>query len=356
MFTVLKQWYQRYFSDQEAVVLFFILFFSVVILSTMGHILAPLLASIVIAYLLEAPINLLVRWHCPRIASIVCVFILFLGALVVGLFGLLPLLWQQLANLLNELPMTVSKIQQILLQLPEHYPDYVNSNQITHFISLFKLQLGNFGKAILSVSLSSIPNIVMLVVYFVLVPLLVLFILLDRDGLLKWVQSYLPQKRTTLSAIWCNVNSHIGNYVRGKMLEIIIVTIVCLIAFGFLGLQYTILLSVLVGLSVIIPFVGAIVVTIPIVIIAFIEWGSSAHFVYLLITYGIIIILDANVLVPILFSEAVDLHPVSIIVAILLFGAWWGFWGVFFAIPLAALVKTVLQCWPRTTLSNQTAI
>ena len=70
--------------------------------------------------------------------------------------------------------------------------------------------------------------------------------------------------------------------------------------------------------------------------------------IYLLIVYGIIITVDANVLVPILFSEAVDLHPVTIIVAILLFGAWWGFWGVFFAIPLAAFIKTVLRCWPRT--------
>ncbi len=348
MTAILKQWYQRYFSDQEAVILFFILIFSLFILSTMGRILAPLFASIVIAYLLDAPINLLVRWRCPRAIAIVGVFILFLGLLIIGLFGFLPLLWQQLINLFNELPIIIGKIQQLLLQLPEHYPEYVNSHQITQVIGSFKLQLGNFGKAVLSISLSSIPNIVMLIVYFVLVPLLVLFILFDRDELLTWLQSFLPQKRTTLSTIWRNVNGHIGNYVRGKILEAIIVTIVCLIAFGLLGLQYTILLSVLVGLSVIIPFVGAVVVTIPIVIIAFIQWGSSAHFVYLLIVYGVIITIDANVLVPLLFSEAVDIHPVAIIVAILLFGAWWGFLGVFFAIPLAALVKTVFQSWPRT--------
>lgn len=352
MLAILKQWYQRYFSNQEAVVLFFILFFSVVILLTMGSVLAPLLASIVLAYLLDAPVNTLVRWHCPRTIAIISVFILFLSALIIGLLVLFPLLWQQLTNLFNEIPIIISKIQQLRLHLSEHYPEYINNSQISQLIDLFKLQLGNFGKTVLSFSLSSIPNVMLLIVYLVLVPLLVLFILLDRDNLLAWLQSYLPKKHSTLSAIWRDLNSHIGNYVRGKILEVIIITIVCLIAFGLLGLQYTILLSVLVGLSVIIPFVGAVVVTIPVVIIAFIQWGATAHFVYLLITYTVISILDANVLVPVLFSEAVDLRPVSIIVAILLFGAWWGFWGVFFAIPLAALVKTVFQCWPRTLPSN----
>ena len=62
--------------------------------------------------------------------------------------------------------------------------------------------------------------------------------------------------------------------------------------------------------------------------------------------YLVIQFLDGNVLVPILFSEAVNLHPVAIIVAILVFGGIWGFWGVFFAIPLATLVKALINIWP----------
>jgi len=65
----------------------------------------------------------------------------------------------------------------------------------------------------------------------------------------------------------------------------------------------------------------------------------------MLIVHGIIQALDGNILVPLLFSEAVNLHPVAIISAVLLFGGIWGFWGVFFAIPLATLVKAVLSAW-----------
>ena len=63
--------------------------------------------------------------------------------------------------------------------------------------------------------------------------------------------------------------------------------------------------------------------------------------------YIVIQMLDGNVLVPLLFSEAVNLHPVAIIVAVLFFGGIWGLWGVFFAIPLATLIKAVINAWPK---------
>ena len=69
----------------------------------------------------------------------------------------------------------------------------------------------------------------------------------------------------------------------------------------------------------------------------------------MMIAYAIIQALDGNVLVPLLFSEALNLHPVAIIVAILVFGGLWGFWGIFFAIPLATVVQAVLKAWPRLT-------
>jgi putative permease len=65
------------------------------------------------------------------------------------------------------------------------------------------------------------------------------------------------------------------------------------------------------------------------------------------LAYSVIQAVDAVVLIPLLFSEVVNLHPVAIIVAILFFGGLWGFWGVFFAIPLATLVKAILNAWPR---------
>jgi putative permease len=102
------------------------------------------------------------------------------------------------------------------------------------------------------------------------------------------------------------------------------------------------------GLSVIIPYVGATLVTFPVLGVAYFQWGLAGDdFMYVVVAYSVIQALDGVFLVPFLFSEAVNLHPIAIIVAILFFGGLWGFWGVFFAIPLATVVKAVLTAWPR---------
>jgi putative permease len=119
------------------------------------------------------------------------------------------------------------------------------------------------------------------------------------------------------------------------------------IAFRLLGLQYAVLLAAVTGVSVLIPYVGATVVALPVALVAYFQFGLAAQFYWVMLAYGVIQFLDGNVLVPLLFSEAVNLHPVAIIVAILFFGGLWGFWGIFFAIPLATVIQAILRAWPR---------
>src|SRR5690606_17770176 len=150
-----------------------------------------------------------------------------------------------------------------------------------------------------------------------------------------------------VSTVWHDVDRQIGNYVRGKLMEIVIVWLVTFLTFAAFKLQFAMLLAVMVGLSVIVPYVGATIVTLPVAVIAYFQFGPSSQFTWVVIAYLVIQMLDGNLLVPLLFSEAVNLHPVAIIVAILVFGGFWGFWGIFFAIPLATLLKAVLDAWPR---------
>jgi putative permease len=109
----------------------------------------------------------------------------------------------------------------------------------------------------------------------------------------------------------------------------------------------------LVGLSVLIPYIGATLVTIPVLLVGYLQWGISNDFAWLIGLYAVIQIIDGNILVPLLFSEVVNLHPVAIVVAVLIFGGIWGFWGLFFAIPLATLVKAIYNAWPRAELAAE---
>lgn len=149
-----------------------------------------------------------------------------------------------------------------------------------------------------------------------------------------------------MNQVWADANAGVGNYVRGKFMEIIIVWVVSYVTFAWLGLPYTMLLSLTVGLSVVVPYIGAAVVTIPVAAVAYFHFGLQPEFWYVLAAYGIIQFLDGYLLAPLLFAEVVNLHPIAIITAVLAFGGVWGFWGVFFAIPLATLIAAVLKAWP----------
>ena len=166
---------------------------------------------------------------------------------------------------------------------------------------------------------------------------------------MAWVLSFLPKDRSALDDIGRQMNLQIAKYVRGKGIEIVIVGLVSYVAFAWFDLNYTALLALLVGLSVIVPYVGATLVTVPVLLVALLQFGITTEFYWVVGLYLVIQILDGNVLVPVLFSEAVDLHPVAIIIAILVFGGLWGVWGVFFAIPLATVVNVLLVSWPEAS-------
>ena len=115
-------------------------------------------------------------------------------------------------------------------------------------------------------------------VYLVLMPIMVFFFLKDKEQILKWIADFLPHDHSLTRRVWAEVEKQAGNYVRGRVWEILIVWLATYACFLITGLEYAMLLSLIVGLSVIIPYIGAVVVTVPVVIIAYIQWGFGPEF------------------------------------------------------------------------------
>jgi len=354
MIELVSSWYKKRFSDPHAVTLIFILIALSVLIYFFADILMPLLVAIVSAYLLERPVTAISRHGIPRTLSVVIVLAITIAICLLIVFGILPSVWHQVVTLTTEMPHMLAQGQEYMMTLPQRYPDYVNAGQIHELTNSAKVYLVESGQAIVSQSFKSLVDLVALMIYVILVPLLVFFFLKDKTLLIDGAKRFIPSNRRLAAQVWTEMNGQIINYIRGKVIEIVIVGGVSYIAFSILGLAYGTLLAVLVGLSVLIPFIGAAIVTIPVALVALFQWGISPEFGYLMISYGIIQALDGNLLVPILFSEAVNLHPTSIIVAVLLFGGLWGFWGVFFAIPLATLVKAVINAMSKQSQHSVT--
>jgi|TARA_R110000851_G_scaffold261074_2_gene413549 putative permease len=346
--TILKSWVERYFSDEEALILLVVLVTGFAAIILFGRMLAPFFTALVIAFLLQGVVSALTRRGLPHLLAVIMVFLAFISVLLTLAFILMPLIWNQLVGLVQETPRMFASGQGWLDELQARYPNIITPDQIQNWIGVASREISQLGQRALTLSLASLGNIMAVIIYLVLVPILVFFMLKDRDVLVGFMLSLLPQKRTLLSRIWREMDDQIANYIRGKFIEIIIVGTVTFFTFAFFGLPYTALLAVLVGFSVLVPYIGAAVATLPVAAVAGFHFGISEEFVYVLVAYGVIQALDGNVLAPVLFSETNNIHPVSIIVAVLFFGGIWGFWGIFFAIPLATLLKALVYAWPRS--------
>ena len=343
---IISGWINRHFSNEEAIYLIVLMVIVFVALITLGTYLAPVLTGLVVAFLMQGLVSKLVTWHVPEMVAISIVLLLFLGGLTALMVGLLPLVWSQMNQTVVATPQVIDRLAEGFSELTAEYPEYFSEGSVDVWFTTINTELTELGGAFLQTLVGQVPNVFGIMIFVILVPISAFFFVKDRKRLLGWFQALLPPERKLLDQVGEEMGRQITNYVRGKFAEILIVGAATYLTFAFLGLNNAALLALVVGLSVLIPYVGAAVVTLPVAAVGLLQFGWSLEFLYVIIAYAIIQAIDGNVLVPILFSEAVDLHPIAIIVAVLAFGGIWGLWGVFFAIPLATLIKAIFNAWP----------
>ena len=342
---IFREWIKRYFSNPQVLILWFLLIVGFLLILFLGQMLAPVLTAVIIAYLLEGLVQVLEQHRVPRRAAVLLVFLFFMVSFMALIVILLPLVSRQVGQLLQQLPEMFAKGQSLLIQLPEKYPDIITTGQINQITTSLSAQITGFARGLLSYSMASVRGLIAVIIYLVLVPLMIFFFLKDKRKIMDWVKGFLPDERGLAREVWIEVNQQFANYVRGKMLEILIIGVLAYIVFVFMGLEFAVLLALLTGLSVLVPYIGVTVVFLPVALVAFFQWGPTTDTLWVIAAYGIIQIFDGNLLAPLLLSRVVNLHPVAIIVAVLIFGGFYGVVGLLFAIPLATLCQAVLNVW-----------
>ena len=337
----LNKFFNRFFSNEESVYFAILLVSSFVFILLFGNVLLPVFISLVIAFLLNGLMVTLISFNFSRRISISITLLVFFS-FYMSLFTALPSLGAQINNLLQNLPTIVASFQETLSNM-----NNFSEADIELIFSNLSSQISNLLSSALGQLAGTVSLMFNAILYAIMIPLMVFFFLKDKEELLPLAASVLPKDNDFMRTVFTEMNGQLFNYVTGKFIEMLIVSTASYIVFVFLGLPYAVLIAILVGLSVIIPIFGAILVTIPVVLIGLYEWGLTENFYWLLGLYLVIQMLDGNVLVPLLFSNRNNLHPVVIIIAVLFFGGIWGFWGLFFAIPLATFIKAIINSWPE---------
>ncbi len=346
--SLIRDWYNAIAGNNQLAMLLILLAAGTVFVVLTAHMLAPFYAAVTIAYVLQVASDRLQRRGVKRSVALTIVFGIFVAGLL-ALCGLVPLLGRQIAQFVSQVPQLMARAQDIIDALPEQYPTLITPEQAGGLMAEARHTALTFSQTLAGYLGGTLIGIVTVLVYLVIVPIMVFFLLKDKDIIVAWFASLLPEHHELSAAVWKDVHQQLQNFVGGKVIQMLIVAVVSFTVFKLIHLNYAPLLAVIIGVAVLIPYVGAAFATVPVAVVAVLQWGLTLDAGVAIATYGVIHALDGNVLVPLLFSEAVSIHPVAIIVAILFFGGIWGLWGVFFAIPLAVLVKAVITAWPTRT-------
>ena len=347
MWEFIKRTYKIYFAGQEAGLLIFLSLLIILTFYYLGGYLVPFFISVFIAFLLNEFVVVLKNKNIPHLVAVSLTFLLFCIVTAILLLLILPLIWQRMVDFIQNSPTLIEQISAWLYLLPENYPEIFTRGDIDNFVNTIKENIISYGQTIISSSLTSIGQIGQVFVYIVIVLVLVFFILKDYDKLTHSLIKLLPQENKIMSRLGKKMKVEMLRYISCKLLEGLIVFVVAWITFAILGLNFSTILAISAGVSVLIPYVGAVIVTVPVALVAYSQFGAEPMFFYVLLAYLILQMLDGYLLVPILFSEVTNLHPVSVILAIIIFGSLWGLWGIAFAIPLATFIKALVQYWPK---------
>jgi putative permease len=353
MFDQINNILNKVFSSEESIIFSLLIFLFLIALYLLGGLLTPFIVSLIFAYLLIGLSQNFIKFGLSEFMSLLLSYVIFLLSGLGFLVWLIPLIFQQTQAFFLEVPLWLNNFRSYIENLVQSNQEIISSDQISSFFTELVGRLSSLSQGVLDASISGIQDTVVFSIYLIMIPVLVFFFLFDKKRIIKGFLSLLPKKREMLSDVWMEMDDQLSNYVWGKGIEILIVGFSAAIIFGIMGLNYTALLSIIVGISVLIPYVGAFLATIPVIVVALLQFGIGFDFYMIVGLYLLLQALDGNLLVPILFSDAVKLHPVVIMLAVFVFGGIFGFWGAFFSIPLATFIKAIWNSWPSPAPVNE---
>jgi predicted PurR-regulated permease PerM len=313
----------------------------------MGNIFIPFIIAGLLAYLGDPLVNRLTQWHLPRTLSAVIVFLAMLTGLVGLAFLFIPLLEDQIEILVLKTPEVIMWIQSTVLPwLQTHFDIKANLdvNQIKSVIISHWQQTSNIVDKILKTLTNSTFAIIAFIINLFLTPVVTFYLLKDWPKLLLRMKNLIPRKYlTSVTETFRECNEVLGAFFRGQFLVMLALGIIYSIGFMVIGLDFALLIAVMIAILSIVPYLGTITGLLVAVGVTLYQFHDVIHLVYVLALFLGGNIFESMVLTPWLVGGRVGLHPVAVIFAILLGGALFGFFGILLAIPVAAVVLVLLK-------------
>ncbi len=311
----------------------------------LGPILTPFLVGAVIAYFLDPLVCWLERRRIPRSVASAVLVTLMMTLLLAALVVLVPIVTVEAASLIQSIPDQYAALQEVIAERFPAVSRYEANNALDKLVDDLGERLADSDAAMVDALVSSFGNLVQLVGFWVVMPVVAFYLLMDWRRLVGTVGDLIPRANLpTARRLARDVDLVLGGYVRGTATVCLILVAYYAACLGLTGLNYGFLIGLIAGLISFIPYVGAFIggaLAIGVALGQF--WGDPILIALVTAVFLVGQFLESQVLVPRLVGDSVDLHPVWLIFAIFALGYLFGFIGALAAVPLAAVLGVLIR-------------
>lgn len=316
------------------------------VICAVSEALAPFIIAFIFAYLLQPLIdNNSKKFNAPRRLISTGIFGIFISSFIVILVVLLPLVYKQIAALITKIPSYRNNfnvgLDYFLAWIQKFDPSIAAkvSESLQNFInSAFSLVVA----AANNIWGYTLATINFFAIVF-LVPIILYYFLRDWPKMVKGVESILPLKeKSKVGRIFLDINTLLSAYIRGQLNICLLLSLYYIVGLNLIGIDLALLLGIISGFLVIIPFIGAFISLFLMLASCYFSYGASVKILYILILVTIAHIIEGYILTPKIIGDKIGLHPVWIIFAVFAAGSVFGLIGIIFAIPIAGVIKILL--------------
>lgn len=339
---------------------FWIILFTVIFGVTylVSDVISPFFIAFIFAYILQPAIDsfsLKLKFSRPAVSVIV--FAIFISIFTLIVLMLIPLIYDQISAFVSKVPEYRKYFQDMVdaaaLRLSNVDPDAANqlseaaSSTLNSMFSLLSGVANHlWGYTIATINLFTV---------IALVPIILYYFMRDWEQIVESINGLMPAHgKSKIREIFTSINDLISGYIRGQLNICLILCVYYTIGLSLIGLDLALLLGIMSGFFIIIPFIGALISMALAAISCYITFGFGSEIAYLALLYLIGHTIEGYILVPKIIGNKIGLHPVWIIFAVFAAGSLFGFIGVFFAIPIAGIIKVliinILDYYKKTNL------
>ena len=305
-------------------------------------ILPSFILALVLVYLLNPLVKFLEKYRIPRITAIFLVYLAFTTIIILLGFYALPVMIREINSFIRTIPDYTHQVQDLIQNFYDNYRQVAIPESVRQVIN----ESIRKGEAILLQTIRQIAqgiiNLLSQILNIIIAPVLAFYILKDAEQINKRILSILPPcYREGLLDLWQEIDHVLMGFIRGHLLVAFIVGLLSTIGLAIIGMNFFLLLGILVGLADLIPYFGPIIGAIPTVMLALLQSNYLA--IKVLIVILTIHQLEGNIISPKILGDSVGLHPLAVIFALLVGGTLYGIIGLLVAVPLAAILRILVN-------------